>query len=109
MKSIRELSLRPYNGRLFFTSTIEAYQASIRRYFKSPDTDIDASVAARFVGGEGKDGKWAYIVFASAPHLAAHELSHVIFHVFGRCGLDPRDSGGEAFCYMLSQLMLDAA
>jgi len=58
--------------------------------------------------GEGNDGLWTYLMFASEPHLLAHELSHVLFHVFERCGMDPRDSGGEAFCYMLGQLMIEA-
>lgn len=51
---------------------------------------------------------WTYLVWANKPHLLAHELSHVVFHVFKRCGIDPRKSTGEAFCYMLSQLMLEA-
>jgi hypothetical protein len=31
-----------------------------------------------------------------------------VLHVFERCGIDPREAHGEPFCYMLSQLMLDA-
>lgn len=27
--------------------------------------------------------------------------------LFERCGIEPSSSGGEAFCYMLSQLMYD--
>ena len=39
----------------------------------------------------------------------AHELAHVALHVFERCGIDPRSGNGEPFCYLLSQLMLDAS
>ena len=64
--------------------------------------------AGRFTGGEGKDGMWTYLVWARETSQLAHELTHVLFHIWERCGMDPRDSGGEAFCYMLSQLMIDA-
>jgi hypothetical protein len=43
-----------------------------------------------------------------APHTLAHEFSHVVLHVFERCGIDPREGSGEPFCYLLSQLLLDA-
>jgi hypothetical protein len=35
-------------------------------------------------------------------------LSHVMLNVFELVGIDPREAGGEPFCYMLSQLMLEA-
>jgi hypothetical protein len=57
---------------------------------------------------QGKDGMWTYLVWGESPEVMAHEFAHVIFHVFERCGINPSDSGGEAFCYMLSQLMIDA-
>lgn len=103
----KELSLRPYHGRLFLVTTREGYEREHKRLFKTPDI-LTCAQAARYTGGEGKDGMWTYLVFAPEPHTLAHELSHVLFHVFERCGMDPRDSGGEAFCYMLSQLMLEA-
>lgn len=51
---------------------------------------------------------WTYLVWASNPHTLAHELAHTVLHVFERCGIDPREAGGEPFCYLLSQLILDA-
>ena len=102
----KELSLRPYHGRLFVVTTKKSYERAHKRLFKTPDV-LTCATAGRFSGGEGRDGLWAYLVFAPEPHLLAHEFSHVLFHVFERCGMDPRDSGGEAFCYMLSQLMLE--
>jgi hypothetical protein len=103
----RELSLRPYNGRLFFASTKEDYLRAHRRVFKEPDV-LTCAAEGRFTGGEGKDGLWTYLVWAESPHTLAHEMSHVVLHVFERCGIDPRDANGEPFCYLLSQLMLDA-
>lgn len=104
---MKELSLRPYHGRLFIASSKKDYEAGHKKLFNEPDV-LTCATAGRFSGGDGKDGMWTYLVFATEPHLLAHELTHVLFHVWERCGMDPRDSGGEAFCYMLSQLMLEA-
>lgn len=104
---VRELSLRPYNGRLFFASSREEYERAHRRLFKTPDV-LSCAQQGRFNGGEGVDGLWTYIVYAESFPVLAHELSHAVLHVFERCGIDPREGGGEPFCYMLSQLMLDA-
>lgn len=103
----RELSLRPYNGRLFFADTQADYLRAHKRVFKTPDV-LTCATEGRFTGGQGADGLWTYLVWAETPHTLAHELSHVVLHVFERCGIDPRDANGEPFCYLLSQLMLDA-
>ena len=104
---MKKLSLRPYHGNLYVTKSRKEYERQHKRLFKTPDV-LSCAQAGRFNGGEGKDGMWTYLIFAKEPHVLAHELSHCIFHVFERCGMDPRDSAGEAFCYMLSQLLLEA-
>jgi hypothetical protein len=104
---MKELSLRPYTGRLFLAGSIEDYERSHRKLFKHTDR-ICEDVGGRFRGGCGKDNVWTYLVFGRKPHYLAHELAHVILHVFKRCGIDPRKAGGEPFCYLLSQLLLDA-
>lgn len=104
---MKELSLRPYHGRLFVVKTTKQYEKAHKKLFNTPDV-LTCAKAGRFVGGEGKDGMWTYLVWGNKSHDLAHELSHVVLHVFERCGIDPRDSGGEPFCYMLSQLLLDA-
>lgn len=104
---MKELSLRPYHGRLFVAESRKEYQKQHRKLFKTPDV-LSCAQAGRMTAGEGKDGMWTYLIFAeTTPHLA-HELSHVVLHVFERCGIDPREALGEPFCYMLSQLMLEA-
>ena len=104
---MKELSLRPYHGRLFIANSKKDYERGHKKLFKTPDV-LTCAQAGRFNGGEGKDGAWTYLIYAKEPHTLAHELSHCVFHVFERCGMDPRDSGGEAFCYMLGQLMIEA-
>lgn len=103
----KELSLRPYNGKLFIAQTREDYEKSHKWLFKTPDV-LTCAQEGRFAGGEVKDGIWTYLVWAEYPHTLAHELSHAVLHVFERCGIDPREGNGEPFCYLLSQLILDA-
>jgi hypothetical protein len=107
---MKRLLLRPYNGNLFVTTDEADYQRSHKRLFGERDVPlVSEGREGRFTGGHGSDGKWTYLIFYSSMPVLAHELTHVLFHVWERCGIDPRDSGGEAFCYMLSQLMVDAA
>ncbi len=101
-----KISLCPYNGRLFVAATRKDYERSHVRVFKEPDV-LRCDQGGRFSAGAGKDGFWTYLIWASETHCLAHELSHVVLHVFERCGIDPREANGEPFCYMLSQLMLD--
>ncbi len=101
-----ELSLRPYHGRLFFCRTQRDYLAAHKKLFATPDV-LTCATEGKFSGGEGKDGMWTYLVWAEKHHTLAHELSHAVLHVFERCGMDPRESNGEPFCYLLSQLILD--
>ena len=103
----RELSLRPYNGRLFFASTKDDYLRAHRRVFAEPDV-LTCVTEGRFTGGQGKDGLWTYLVWAESPHTLAHEMAHAVLHVFERCGIDPIAANGEPFCYLLSQLIVDA-
>lgn len=104
---MKEISLRPYNGRLVFAKTRAEYERAHKTLFKTPDV-LGGEVAGRFTGGEGKDGNWLYLVHAEEPHILAHEMAHVALHVFERCGIDPISGNGEPFCYFLGQLMLDA-
>lgn len=104
---MRELSLRPYHGRLFVAYSRKEYEAQHVKLFKTPDV-LTCAQNGRFDGGEGRDGMWTYLIWASKPHYLAHEIAHCVLHVFQRCGMDPRESNGEPFCYMLSQLLLEA-
>ena len=108
MKNVQELSLRPYNGRLFVAHTLKAYQKAHKKLFNQPDV-VSCATEGRFSGGEGIDGLWTYLVWAEKPHTLAHELSHAVLHLFERIGVDPRDGAGEPFCYMLSQLILESS
>lgn len=104
---MKELSLRPYTGRLFIAKTAKKYENAHIKLFEIPDV-LSCTQCGRFSGGKGHDGMWTYLVWGINPEQVAHELAHVVLHVFERCGIDPREAGGEPFCYMLSQLLADA-
>lgn len=110
MKGAKELSLRPYNGRLYVCKGEKAYQRAHREIFGERDVPpSSAGREGRFSGGCGPDGMWTYLIWYTSPHTLAHEISHAVLHTFERCGIDPREAGGEPFCYLLSQLILDAS
>jgi succinate dehydrogenase/fumarate reductase flavoprotein subunit len=104
---MKQLSLRPYTGKLYLAESKKEYAKLHKRLFKSEEV-LSVAQAGRFAGGCGKDDMWTYLVWASSSATLAHELSHVIFHVLERHGIDPRHDTGEVFCYMLSMLLLDA-
>ena len=104
---MRELSLRPYNGRLFIAKSAKDYEKAHKKLFKTPDV-LSCAQQGMFTGGEGKDGLWTYLIWAKNHHSLAHEAAHCVLHVFERCGIDPISGNGEPFCYLLSQILIDA-
>jgi len=105
-KGIQQISLRPYNGELYIAKTPKDYNENAPRLVEGGDSIQDRMVG-RFLSGCGKTGQWTYLVWASSPATLAHELAHVILHVFDRCGITATVDHPEPFCYMLSQLMED--
>lgn len=104
---MKQLSLRPYPGILFVAKSKKDYERAHKKLFKSPDV-LSCEQAGRFAVGEGKRGMLTYLVYGGSIPSLCHELSHVVLHLFEYVGIDPRESLGEPFCYMLSQLVLEA-
>ena len=102
------ISLRPYLGTLLVTTTREEFTKACRRILGAEDT-IRTGQQGRFMAGPNKDGSQTYIIWATTPHTMAHEVGHVILDLFDIVGIDPREAGGEPFCYLLSQILLDIA
>lgn len=103
---MKEISLRPYSGTLYVASSRVEYIKRHKALFKF-DAATDDSHAGNWRGGYA-GRTFTYLVWGRNHHYLSHELTHVALNVFDRCGIDPRDSGGEPFCYLLGQLMLDA-
>lgn len=104
---MKELSLRPYGGRLIVAKTAQEYERLHKKLFKNTDV-LKSTYEGRFCGEQEKNGLWVYLIWGRGINQIAHEISHVILHLFARCGIDPCGCNGEAFCYMLSQLMQEA-
>lgn len=106
----KECSLRPYPG------TVKVFRdlPMMRAYYESKTGNKypyqDEPRGGRFVKLEM--GKYAidnvWLVYARKPHVLAHELTHILLRTWEMIGAEPKDGNGEPFCYMLSQLMLDA-
>lgn len=99
--------MRPYNAVIHAFKSLDQYQRLHKRIFGQNDI-INDGVEGRMCGGV-LDGQATYLVWYSSTHTLAHELSHCVLDRFQRIGIDPREAGGEPFCYMLSQLMLEAS
>ena len=103
---LKELPLRPYPGYVFVTRNRKAFVRAAKELF---DTDEDLTgKCGRFLGGASWYHPFTYLVWYSSPETLAHELAHVIFALFECVGIDPREAREEPFCYMLSQLILEA-
>lgn len=107
---MKKLSLRPYHGEVWVTNSLEDLRKSYRRVTKQPYPYEDDPDGGRFVMTEGdRLTDRIFLVYSKKPEALAHELCHVLLIVFKTIGHDPREGDGEPFCYMLSQLMLEAA
>ena len=104
-----KISLRPYPGDVIVCKTRKAFVREHKALFGNDDHGLKDSNNGRMVGKWCDKAQWpTYIVWGCDTARLAHELSHVILHVFELAGIDPREAGGEPFCYLLSQLLLDA-
>ena len=104
---MKRLSLRPYPGTLLVCFTPEDFRRQHKKAFGVPADPLGDAVG-RMVGRYIDEEKWpTYLVYSSSLPVLAHELSHVILHLFEQVGIDPREAQGEPFCYLLSQLLTD--
>lgn len=106
----REISLRPYVGSVLLFSDLAHVRAKYEAETKEPYPYQDEEAGGRFIRLDGANASGVrYLVYARHAHVLAHEFTHVLFDVFKKIGATPDAEIGEPFCYMLSQMMLDAA
>ena len=98
-----EISVKPYNGRLFVSGNTELYGELFKHFNETPDV-LESNIGGQVAIGCGSDGMWMYLVYASDTANLVHELTHAALHIFERCGINPASSEGEAFCYFLGYL-----
>lgn len=100
---MRELSLRPYVGRVVLCASLQEFRALYAERTEHPYPYEDDPMGGRYIQ-HGKD----WLVWAATTHALAHEFAHVLLHLCRDIGHDPTVGDGEPFCYMLSQLLLEA-
>lgn len=106
---MKKLSLRPYHGSVWLCDSLDELARTYKRLCREPYPYTDDPQGGRFIKiitDKPSGTKW--LVWAANTATLAHEFSHVLLHTFGRIGHDPTEGDGEPFCYMLSQLMLEA-
>jgi hypothetical protein len=107
---MKELSLRPYHGKILLCESVaemkKVYRQKTGRPY--PFTDDDPT-GGRYIKLDGSDGSVRWLVWGNDFPCVAHELTHVLLHTFGVIGHNPTEGDGEPFCYMLSQLLHEAA
>lgn len=106
---MKVLSLRPYLGEIWLAESLKELAALYKKQTGNKYPYTDDPTGGRFVKLErGHENETVWLVFAATSYALAHEFSHVLLHTFRLIGHDPREGDGEPFCYMLSQLLLDA-
>jgi hypothetical protein len=107
---LKKLSLRPYHGEVWVTADLDELRRAYKRITRQAYPYTDDPKGGRYVLLEnGTLGDRVFLVYSKRPEALAHEICHVLLIVFKTIGHDPREGDGEPFCYMLSQLMLEAA
>lgn len=107
---MKKLSLRPYHGTVWVCESLDELRKAYKRRTRSAYPYEDDPKGGRYIKLEGATvGDTIWLVFAADAAALAHECAHVLLHTFGKIGHNPTDGDGEPFCYMLSQLMLEAA
>jgi hypothetical protein len=105
----KQLYLRPYPGEIKVFDNLPMMKAYYESKSGKPytfKTEVRGGQYVRLDGKEERNTVW--LVYARRPHVLAHELTHILLQLWEKIGAHPADGNGEPFCYMLSQLMLDA-
>lgn len=105
---MKTLSLSPYPGTIRVCESRDEFYRQHKKLFGDRGKDLTHN-RGRMAGKWDESSGWPYyLVWGESFAQLAHELSHVVLHVFDLADIDPRQANGEPFCYMLSQLLLDA-
>lgn len=104
---LKEISLRPYPGMVFVTQNKNAFDRAAKELFDREEKQQNTQ-AGRFIAGPSGYHPHTALVWWSKPETLAHELAHVVLDIFETVGINPISGQGEPFCYLLSQLFLEA-
>lgn len=100
---MKTISLSPYPGSVTICDTKKQYRKQHKKLF---GYGVDFDIKRGRCDGDAKTGN--YLVYAEDNYLMVHEMCHVVMTLFDRIGVNPADSQGEAFCYMIEHLTREA-
>lgn len=104
---MRKILLTPYPGAVVLTRTRREFEREYKRISGNSCT-LPLSTTGRMQPFTWDRYASVYLIFAPQVSTLAHELSHAILALFNDIGIDPRQNGGEPFCYLLGHLMDEA-
>lgn len=94
---------------VFVTKDRKAFELAAKELFDRDETHPPGMrQQGRFVVGSSWYHPYTGLIWWTRPETLVHELAHVVLDIFTEVGIDPRTGNGEPFCYMLSQLHLEA-
>jgi hypothetical protein len=97
--------LRPYRHQVLFAKTRRDFE-QIGVYVEFEPLDASGCEGRTVFMDEGGKRLYAVGVFNGCPGVLAHECAHVALDLFQRLGMNPTESGGEPFCYLLQEMIL---
>jgi hypothetical protein len=105
-----ELSLRPYHGSILLCDSPAEMRKQYRRLCRKTCPHEITESGGRYIKIEfDHPHETQWLVYSDSLAYLAHEFCHVLLQTFKTIGHDPTQGDGEPFCYMLSQLMLEAS
>ena len=108
-KPHKEFAIPLYGGRVYvFTGKKKV--ALARTYLKLPPRDKGREYGFCEHSVHSETGDSLYLIgwFNGKWDTLAHEIAHACFFSLAYAGIDVRESAGEAFCYLLSDLLCKA-
>jgi hypothetical protein len=99
-KSAVEIRLIPYRHTLFFVDSPKKMARCCPHVGEIPSDCAGMTIACTCGGG----AVFIVGVFNKRLDTLVHELAHAVMLLFQHIGMNPADSGGEAFAYMQQYL-----
>jgi len=103
----RPILLTPYPGTLYVTRVRKVFVAAHKKLYGDLG-QLENDDGGRCVIGYNLNGCRSLLVYAENDACLVHELSHVVMSTLSFVGINPADSDGEAFCYLITHLYKEA-
>jgi hypothetical protein len=105
-KAWRNFYVPIYGGDVFIYRNRKAFDTAMKSYGSKLTSDGCAGRCAEFT----KKQKTHYLVgwFNNYKPTLVHEIGHLAMFILMRVNINPTDSNGEAYSYLLAQLYAEA-